>query len=101
MLDSAYKGDKDIMKFVADTIPDVVEEYCRLKDLQDEVEIAEEDLQATIEKLPEDSIKMFIQEELKKESPDTEYIMRLSSELMKRGIANDRSRDKTKSTDSL
>ena len=101
MLDTAYKGDVDVMKAIAEQIPDIVTEYCRLKDLQNEVEIAEEDLQVAIEKLTVDSIKLFIQEELEKESPDTEYIMRLSSELMKRGIANDRSRDKTKSTDSI
>jgi hypothetical protein len=100
MLDTAYKGNKDIMKTVAETIPDIVEEYCKLKDLQENVQAAEKDINELIKGMTVEEIKQAIKTETSKDKVDTDYLMRLSSELMRKEVANAK-RGKEESADSI
>ena len=101
MIDTAYKGDKDTSVTVAKMIPDIVEEYFRLKEAQEEVDKAEEDVNQVIQSMTEEAIRITLKEELSKPKLDTDFVMRLSSELMRREVQNDRQGKKEKTDDSV
>ncbi len=101
MLDTAFEGKEEVMTTVAEQIPDIVKEYCRLKELNTQIEDIEKDMEDIISTYSDEVLKYTIKEELGKDDPDMDMVMRMSSELLKRGIKNDRERNKTKSTDSI
>ena len=100
MLDTAFKGDAEQANKVAEVIPSVVDEYFRLKKAEAGVDKAREDLNEFLKTMDEEAIKNAIKEEMSKEDMDMDYVMKMTSELMRRGVDNDRTRDQKKSADS-
>jgi len=100
MLDTAYNGNLEVVKKVAEQIPDIVNEYCRLKE---ESESKDTVLTNAIEDLQDVEIKSMIESELAEENANVELLVKLTSELMRRKVMevrDDRSKDKEESTDS-
>ncbi len=104
MLDTAYRGEKEIAIEVANQIPDIVTEYFRLAELQNDVSNAEDTLQDTIESINNKTLEAMLKAELDKDPKDRDidYFMRLSSELMKREVESGQTTQETeeKTTDS-
>ena len=98
MLDVAYEGKEEPMVAIAEQMPDVVKEYCRLKGLQEDVDKAEQNLRDTIESIDTKTLEGMLKAELEKEADkrDIDYFMKLSSELMKRGINDGRTTPEAK-----
>jgi len=98
MLDTAYNGDNELITTVAEQIPDIVKEYCRLKDLQDDTNNAEQNLQNVIESFSIEDIENMSKRELEKDPKDRDmdYFMKLLSELMKREVKSGRTTSETK-----
>ena len=100
MLDVAYKGNRDTAVTVADMIPDIVKQYFSYKEAEEEVEEAEQGIEDVIKSMSEEAIRLTLKEALSDEELDTDMVMRLSSELMRREVQNDRERKKEKADDS-
>ena len=101
MLDTAYKGDRDQATKVAEVLPDVVKEYFNLKEAQNDVTEAQETLDNAIASMDTEVLKLAIKEELDRKDGNIDYVMKLSSELMRREVKGDREGTKEKTTDSL
>ena len=101
MLDTAYEGKEELMATVAEQIPGIIKEYCRLKEMNTKIENITKDIDELISSSSDEVLKSMTKDELSKDNPDMDMVMKMSSELLKRGLKDDRERNKTKSTDSI
>jgi hypothetical protein len=100
MIDVAFDGNEEHIKEVGKILPDVIDKYLELKNIDTNIAKANDEMDKIIKKLDKDKIQELIALEASKENANIEYIMKLTNELKNRR-ENERGRAEEKTTDSI